>query len=223
MPRRGIAPFCQKNPRVRKIICPQFWGRKWLRQFYGRLEKLRSFCRKTSMPIKFLGLGGGILDFGGEGVPILFLWARGFFWFFGGSANLPSKESRYGVSQGYYRNIVRYGATKSLNGLRFKVRSFWRGGVIASSTACFRLPIWACFAEFQRYLPQSSANRIATASVSCRVEKSRNPELGKNGKILFFAHLPPIFHISCLYFPYCLDFLFFRCSAAGRRGRKNTT
>ena len=27
----------QKRPRVHKIVCPRFWGRKWLRQFYGRL------------------------------------------------------------------------------------------------------------------------------------------------------------------------------------------
>ena len=40
----------QKNPRVRKIFCPQFWGRKWLRQFYGRLEKMRSLCRKKPCP-----------------------------------------------------------------------------------------------------------------------------------------------------------------------------
>ena len=34
------------------------------------------------MPIKFLILGGGIWGFwggGGEEVPVLFLWARGFF------------------------------------------------------------------------------------------------------------------------------------------------
>ena len=70
----------QKNPRVRKNFCPQFWGWKWLRQFYGRLEKLRSFCRKTSMRIKFLALGGVILGFFGGRVPILlFLWARGIY------------------------------------------------------------------------------------------------------------------------------------------------
>ena len=49
----------QKKPRVRKIGCPQFWGRKWLHPFYGRLERLRSFCRRNPMPIKFLVLGGG--------------------------------------------------------------------------------------------------------------------------------------------------------------------
>ena len=46
-----------------------------------------SFCRKTSMSIKFLVLGGGEFGLGGGGVPILFLWARGFFWF--NSQNSP--------------------------------------------------------------------------------------------------------------------------------------
>ena len=41
------------------MFCPQFWGRKWLHQFYGHLEKMPSFCRKTSMSIKFLVFGGG--------------------------------------------------------------------------------------------------------------------------------------------------------------------
>ena len=62
-----------KNPRVRKTVCPQLWGRKWLRQFYGRLEKCVLSAGKThvhKIP-PFLGGGGG--------APILFLWARGFF------------------------------------------------------------------------------------------------------------------------------------------------
>ena len=63
------------------FFCPQLWGRKRVRRFYGRLEFLLSFCRKTWMPIKFLVLGGGgIWAFLGVGVPILFLWARAFFW-----------------------------------------------------------------------------------------------------------------------------------------------
>ena len=75
--------FCQKNLCVRKKYCPQFWGWKWLCQFHGRLENLRSFCRKTSMrpmPVTFLVLGGvfRVLFSGGGEVPILFLWARGF-------------------------------------------------------------------------------------------------------------------------------------------------
>ena len=40
----------QKNPRVRKIFRPRFWGRKWRRQFYGHPEKTHSFCRKTPCP-----------------------------------------------------------------------------------------------------------------------------------------------------------------------------
>ena len=43
------------------------------------------FLQEKPMSIKFLVLGGGgILGFGGGGgeVPILFLWARGFSWFF---------------------------------------------------------------------------------------------------------------------------------------------
>ena len=68
----------------RKILvsvkfCPQFWGRKWVRQFYGRLEFLLSFCRKISMSIKFLVLGGGHFGFGGGGSADFILWARGFF------------------------------------------------------------------------------------------------------------------------------------------------
>ena len=48
---------------------------------YGRLEIFGSFCWKTPMPIKFLLLGGGAGCFLEEGVevPILFLWAWGFF------------------------------------------------------------------------------------------------------------------------------------------------
>ena len=65
----------RKNPRVRKIFCPRFWGGRRLRQFYGHLQKMRSFCRKNPMPIKFLVWGGGIFGFWGRGeeVPIFFL------------------------------------------------------------------------------------------------------------------------------------------------------
>ena len=43
-----------------KTFGPQFWGRKWLRQFYGHLEKCVSFRRKTpchKIP-RFRGGGG---------------------------------------------------------------------------------------------------------------------------------------------------------------------
>ena len=52
-----------------------------MRQFYGRLEKKRPFCRKNHVHKIPRFRGGGILGFlGGGGVPILFLWARGFLW-----------------------------------------------------------------------------------------------------------------------------------------------
>ena len=53
-----------------------------MRQFYGHLESFLSFCTKTSMSIKFLVFGGGggfWAFFGAGGVPLLFLWVRGFF------------------------------------------------------------------------------------------------------------------------------------------------
>ena len=49
-----------------------------MRQFYGRLEKCVLSAGKT-MSIKLLVLGGYLGFLGGGGVPILFLWARGFF------------------------------------------------------------------------------------------------------------------------------------------------
>ena len=61
------------------MFCPQFWGRKWLRQFYGRLEFLRSFCRKNpAHKIPRFGEGGGFWVLGG-GVPILFYGREDFF------------------------------------------------------------------------------------------------------------------------------------------------
>ena len=59
-------PFCHKNPCVRKIVCPQFWGRKWLRQFCGRLEKCVLSAGKThvhKVPPFRGGFGGGSADF----------------------------------------------------------------------------------------------------------------------------------------------------------------
>ena len=51
-----------------------------MRQFYGHEEKSVLSAGKTHVrKIPRFGGGGGILGFGGGGVPILFLWARGFF------------------------------------------------------------------------------------------------------------------------------------------------
>ena len=59
----------QKNPRVRKIRVRNSGAGNAF------------FLQEKPMSVKFLlfGWGGGILGFGGGGVPILFLWARGFF------------------------------------------------------------------------------------------------------------------------------------------------
>ena len=57
------------------MVCGQFWGRKWLRQFYGRLEKVRSFC--SSIPIRSLVLRGGVFWVLG-GWPILFFGREDF-------------------------------------------------------------------------------------------------------------------------------------------------
>ena len=75
------APLWATNPRVRKISVRNSGAGKLLRQFYGRLEKKRPFCRKSHVHKIPRFRGGGyfwVLGGGGE-VPILFLWARGFF------------------------------------------------------------------------------------------------------------------------------------------------
>ena len=74
----------QKNPRVRKIFCPQFWGRKWLRQFYGRLEKCVLSAGKP-MSIKFLLLGGGVF------------WVSGCQFYFYGRKDFSEHMTRAGV------------------------------------------------------------------------------------------------------------------------------
>ena len=75
------AAFLRKKPSCPQNFCPQFWGRKWVRQFYGRLEFLLSFCRKTSTSIKSLVLGGGgiVGFFGGGGEGRLYFFGRGDF------------------------------------------------------------------------------------------------------------------------------------------------
>ena len=67
-----------QNPRVRKMFCPQFWGRKWLRQFHGRLENALFLQKKAHVhKIPHFGGGGGVFVFflGGGGDSI-FMGAR---------------------------------------------------------------------------------------------------------------------------------------------------
>ena len=72
LPVRGKdGPLIVEYAFIRKILvswnsCPQFWGRKWLRQVYGRLEKMRPFCRKSHVH-KIPRFRGGYFGFWGGG------------------------------------------------------------------------------------------------------------------------------------------------------------
>ena len=70
---------CQKNPRVRKIRVRNSGAGNGCANFMDAWKKCVLSAGKP-MSIKFLVLGGGgILGWGAVEVPILILWARGFF------------------------------------------------------------------------------------------------------------------------------------------------
>ena len=70
----------QKNPRVRKIRVRNSGAGNGCTIFMDAWKNCVRSAGKA-MSIKFLVLGGGVFwVLGGGGVPILFLWARGFFW-----------------------------------------------------------------------------------------------------------------------------------------------
>ena len=73
-----VSPNAQKNPRVRKIFVRDSGAGNVCVSFMDAWKNAFSLQEKP-MSIKVLVLGGGILGFFGGGVPILFLWARGFF------------------------------------------------------------------------------------------------------------------------------------------------
>ena len=59
-----------------KVVSPQFWGRKWVRQFYGRLEKCVLSAEKTHVhKIPRFG-GGGILGLAGGGECPFYFYGR---------------------------------------------------------------------------------------------------------------------------------------------------
>ena len=71
--------FClmnQKNPRVRKIRVRNSGAGNGCANFMDAWKNA-FFLQEKPMSIKFRVLGGG--GWGGGEVPILFLWARGFF------------------------------------------------------------------------------------------------------------------------------------------------
>ena len=68
--------------------CLQFWGRKWVRQFYGHLEKCVLSAGKTmSVKFPFFGGGGGSADF-------IFMGARIFLRFLGERQSIAQKGVR---------------------------------------------------------------------------------------------------------------------------------
>ena len=76
---------------TRDVDCQFCGGGAWisLPELYGRLEKLRSFCRKTSMPKKFLVLGGCFGFFFGGGKCRFYFYGREDF----SDLRVPQRES----------------------------------------------------------------------------------------------------------------------------------
>ena len=119
-----------EKPRVHKYFCPQLRGRKWLRQFYGRLGLFGSFCQeKTPMLIKFFVLGAGGYFLGGGGVPIFSTGCRDFSeWSLG--VDLPPLMQRL---------VCRIG--RVLNGMR---RKQWK---LANSSEKLRISARTCIPQ----------------------------------------------------------------------------
>ena len=70
----------EKIPCPKKLSPPKSRAENGCANFMGARDFWLYFAgNKNSMPIFSSLFWGGILSLGGEGVPILFLWARGFF------------------------------------------------------------------------------------------------------------------------------------------------
>ena len=119
----------QQKPRVRKIVCPQFWGQKWLRQFYGGLEKMRPFCRKNHVHKIPRFRGGGYFGFGGGGGECRF-------YFYGREDFSESKRPFTGVSPGLNpKKFTRYATTPNPKaGLRLQRSSARRQPVVQAQS-----------------------------------------------------------------------------------------
>ena len=65
----------QKNPDLSVKFVSAILGPEMASPILWASGKMRSFCRKTSMSIKFLVLGGGILVWGGGSADFIFMGA----------------------------------------------------------------------------------------------------------------------------------------------------
>ena len=94
--RANFAPLqAQKNPRVRKIRVRNSGAGNGCAKFMDTWKKCVLSAGKAhvrKIPLFFWGGGG----FGGGGVPILFLWARGFFWSAANPVVIAGEENRIG-------------------------------------------------------------------------------------------------------------------------------
>ena len=123
----------QKNPRVHKIRVRNSGAGNGSPNFMDTWKKSVLSAGKP-VSIKFLVLGGGVIFWvlgGGGGVPILFLWARGFFWSFAralserffknwGGSRAPEIHRAHGLDGPAIRNANRF-AEKPL--LSYNVRA----------------------------------------------------------------------------------------------------
>ena len=76
---KRVLNFIQKNPRVRQIFVRNSGAGNGCVNFM-HAWKIAFVLQEKTMSNKKIVLGGGnSLGLGGGGVPILFLWARGFF------------------------------------------------------------------------------------------------------------------------------------------------
>ena len=91
----GSSSLYQKNPRVRKNSCPQFWGWKWVRQFYGRLEECVLSAGKPHVHKLPRFRGGVFWVWGGGSADFIFMGARIFLPFKLCNFKFPGTPSLY--------------------------------------------------------------------------------------------------------------------------------
>ena len=135
MPQCLFLSKTQKNPSVRKRkdFCPQFWGRKWLRQFHGHLEKCALSAGKPHAH-KFLVFGGGgILGFFlGGGKCRFYFYGRKDFSEFWGTWKIVWYSARYAIRCIFFVERL---VVKSLHGPA--IRANWFARIESQKTSIF--------------------------------------------------------------------------------------